>query len=324
MKEKMQSINNMIINAYYKDKEESSQDNDPFSLSFKRLTHRVLKIFYHIVCLPKYGVKKTINNLKAEINPQTIYDYYIKYDFDHDSEIHYEIKRDDISKVAVYTAVFGNYDSIKEPLYISDNCDYYAITDQNIPDKSAWVKYTIKDEGFEQLDNYHKAKYCKLHPHELFPQYEYSIWIDGNVRIVADVIPLIDRMSKETTMATFQNPYHRCIYTESRFLIYHNAANLDVLHTQVSMYQKEGFPKNFGMREFTIIVRKHNDRDLIDLMEKWWTQVNKYTMRDQISLPYLLWSRGYTIDYIQLLGENWRHNPRFIAENHSWRHYFKK
>ena len=43
-------------------------------------------------------------------------------------------------KIAVYTAIYGNYDSIPEPLYADPKCDYYIFTDQDIPDGSIWKK----------------------------------------------------------------------------------------------------------------------------------------------------------------------------------------
>ena len=87
---------------------------------------------------------------------------------------------------------------------------------------------------------------------------------------------------------------------------------------QVNLYKEAGFPEKFGMREFSVIVRKHNNAECIKLMEQWWEQVNQYTMRDQISFPYVLWKSGRTISTIQLLGENWRWNPRFLWCPHNW------
>ncbi len=129
--------------------------------------------------------------------------------------------------------------------------------------------------------------------------------------------PLIDRMNG--CMASFMNPIHDCIYTEAKFLIYCNAVHNNEIKRQIDKYKSEGFPEHFGMREFTIIARKHNDAELIGFMEQWWKEVNEHTMRDQISFPYILWKNNKTIDYIELLGKCWCYNPRFISHRHSWR-----
>ena len=53
-------------------------------------------------------------------------------------------------------------------------------------------------------------------------------------------------------------------------------------------------PKNFGLWENNIIFR-HNHPINLSLSEMWWNEFNKSVERDQISLPYLIWSRGIEI-----------------------------
>ena len=319
------SKNLMVLNAYHKDDVHRDKRLIIIKKIWKWLSG-VGTLFLSLCKIYNIGIKKFCVIVKAVFCPKTIQNHNIEYSFDHTFELNYQSTGKKINgKVAVYTSIFGGYDTVLEPLYVSDLCDYYIITDQDIPEESVWKKIDPHSiPGFDKMDNYHKSKYCKLMPHVLFPEYEYSVWIDGNVQIVADIIPLIDRLDDSHVMGTFKNPLHDCIYTEKNYLIYKNAVNYDAINTQIGMYEKEGFPKHFGMREFSIIVRKHNDKLCESLMEQWWKQVNTYTMRDQISFPYLLWKNQLSIDYVQLLGENWRDNPRFIGLSHAWRHTFKK
>lgn len=319
--ESEQSRKLMMLNAYYKDCQNNETGIVKKIQCIKDKLGQLKRIFRDMLHLRKVGLKKIRLKVKAFLNPGLIKNYELEYSFDHSEEINYNgTGKMRNGKIAVYTSIFGGYDSVLEPLYTSDQCDYFIITDQEIPEGSIWKKISLDHiPEFQKLDNYHKAKYCKLKPHVLFPDYEYSIWVDGNVQIVADMIPLIDRMDENHVMATFQNPVHDCIFTEANFLIYLDAVDYDKITEQLQAYRKEGFPQKFGMREFSIIVRKHTDKGCISLMDEWWKQVNTYTMRDQISFPYVLWKNGKTIDYIQLLGPNWRHNPRFIYFTHNWR-----
>ncbi|MGE6539335.1 hypothetical protein [Bacillus luti] len=41
-------------------------------------------------------------------------------------------------KVIVYTALFGNYDSVKEPLFIDENIDYILFTDNRSIQSNNW------------------------------------------------------------------------------------------------------------------------------------------------------------------------------------------
>ncbi len=322
--EDINSKNLMRLNAFYND---SRYSNKKLMLlvSLRERLSETKQLFKNIFSVGKQGVAKTFLQVKSYFKPSLVEDKKIQYSFEHAEEFEYILKKEYTKhSVAVYTSIFGGYDVLKEPLYISENCDYYAITDQDIPEGSVWKKIDVsKIEGFDTFDNYHKSKYCKMFPHILFTEYEYSVWVDGNVQIVADLIPLVDRLDYNV-MATFENPKHDCIYTEATFNICQNNAKMDEINRQVRAYEEEGFPKKFGMRECSIIIRKHSDMELQQMMMQWWEQVNKYTMRDQISLPYVIWKNNKQIDYIKALGVNWRWNPRFILCKHNWHIKFDK
>lgn len=319
------SRNLMRLNALHKDIENSEKRRMMLKALYEKF-REILFVIESIIHVRKVGVKKVWIMIKTLFCPRLQRDYELEYSFDHTYEIDYRGTGKKISgKIVVYTSIFGGYDTILEPYYVSDMCDYFIITDQKVPEESVWKKITVENvDEFEKMDDYHKSKFCKMMPHILFPEYDYSIWVDGNVQIVADLVPLVDRMEDKTAMATFRNPLHDCIYTEKNFLICKNAANYEQLEAQVNLYRENGFPRHFGMREFSIIVRKHSDKLCQKLMKQWWKHVNEYTMRDQISFPYILWENRMNIDYIQLLGGNWRHNPRFISMQHQWRHTFVK
>ena len=289
--------------------------------SFMKMVGRIIDFSRCFANVFKNGIKKTFLKIFWTMFPKRIVNYELKYDFEDNSEFVLQANLfENMPKVVVYTSVFGNYDRIQEPLFVNDQIKYIAITDQDFPSNSAWEKFdTSQLTGFDSLDAYHKSKFCKLNPHILFPSYDYSIWVDGNVQIVADIFPLILKMDNHF-MGTFRNPIHDDIYTEGRFCIYYDAVKIKEVNHQLSIYKEEGFPEHFGMREFSIIVREHNNEKCIDLMEQWWREVNTYTMRDQLSFPYLLWKNKLPIDTVRLLGENWRHNPRFIANAHKQSH----
>ena len=312
----------MCLNAYYIDNYKNA--NVTMTIKVLQFLKKNLQLLKILLNLFKYGLPKSLLKIKVLLNRKLYQDCSLINDFGHEKEIKYKGSGKQVNgKVAVYTSVYGNYDIINEPLYISDKCDYFAITDQEIASDSVWKKLDCSHiNGFNEMDNYHKAKFCKLFPHKIFPDYEYSIWIDGNAQIVADMYPLVDRLIDNHVMAAFQNPLHNCIYTERNFLIFIDSVNMEEIDKQINDYKNAGFPKHFGMREFSIIVRKHNDSKLQNLMDQWWEQVNKYTMRDQISFPYILWKNGETIDYIQMFEGNWRNNPRFLHHMHKWSHKF--
>ena len=89
-------------------------------------------------------------------------------------------------RIAIYTCITGGYDSVIEPLFIPDNCDYYLVTDREkkLPANSAWKQIVI-DRSLPQLQNLDNAglnRYYKMHPDVLFEDYNYSIYISFQCR----------------------------------------------------------------------------------------------------------------------------------------------
>lgn len=318
-REDRNSISLMKLKVFYQDKREV---NKIWMTLFN--IRKKAKEFFEFLKLPlnfgKKDIRYIILKAKAFLYPGTIYDHRLVYSFNHSYEIDYQTTGKKIDrKIVVYTSIFGNYDPLIEPLFVSDKCEYWAITDQNIPENSIWKKYNTKRlSGFDGMDGYHKSKFCKMFPNILFPDNDYSIWVDGNVQIIADLYPLVDRLENDKFIAAFQNPFHDCIYTEMNYNICENNVDIDALTKQVEEYKREGLPKHFGMRELTIIVREHSRLECINLMKLWWDQVNKYTMRDQISFPYIIWKSGMSMKDVQIIGENWKWNPRFMWYPHNW------
>ena len=63
-------------------------------------------------------------------------------------------------------------------------------------------------------------------------------------------------------------------------------------------YNNENFPDNTGLIEGCLIVRKHNEKDCVNLMNKWFEEIEKYSYRDQLSFNYILWKTKNKIKYI--------------------------
>lgn len=225
---------------------------------------------------------------------------------------------DENTRIAVYTSIYGNYDLPKEPAYISKQCDYYIITDQDIPESSIWKEINYHDDQFDDLNNMQKNRYVKLHPHNFFSGYQYSLYIDGNIRIMADVLPMVHNMGK-AFIALHNHPLRDCIYKECKIFKYSSRLKPYYKDTsfQTGQYRKEGYPSNNGLYENTIIIRKHNEQKCIQLMDFWWRQLNQYSFRDQISLPYSIWKIQLDSSELHILGNDLSKNPRFRRYEHN-------
>lgn len=212
-------------------------------------------------------------------------------------------------KVAVYSVNIGGYDNLVQPIYRSHNLDYYYISDKKPEDLGVWKwidakKYT---QGLK-LSNVKKARFLKLHPDILFPNYKYSIFIDGNIRAVGDLSALVNKINKNTKIAIHLHPYRNCIYDEAICCKRSGKGDPKIIDEQVGFYMKDGMPKKYGLFETNIIVREHNDATCKNIMKQWWEEISKWSERDQLSFTYVLWKNNFVSNDIGVLGDNPREN----------------
>lgn len=220
-------------------------------------------------------------------------------------------------KIVIYTCIVGGSDDILEPLYFNPKCDYYIVTDKEVPISSAWKKIDINEFDLNGFENNEKNRYIKLHPHVLFAQYDYSLYIDGNIRIISDIVPLVEKM-QSSILGVHAHDMRDCVYTEANVIMLEKrfAKSRDAVKKQMAAYAADGYRKHQGLYENPILIRKHNDSRCIELMDLWWGQLNFYSKRDQLSLPYAIWKCGMEEDDIFVLGNNLRLNPIFRQYEH--------
>ncbi len=287
--------NRLYLDHYYK----ANKNNDKIS-NFRKIL-RIFKVFGISGLLQKVK-NKTVTNVhySSNLNEEKI------------SPINWKYK-----KIVVYTAIIGKYDKLEEPLFTSPYCDYIIFTDMEIPKTSVWKKRSFpKDEKYIKLSNYQRAKYFKIFPHKLLAEYDYSIWVDGNISIIGDLTPFVVRMGNKI-IAEFKHPSNDCIYDEALSIVSQGKAIGKKVKEQIKFYKNAGFPQHYGLLENSFIIRKHNDVNCIKLMNEWWLQMEEHTWRDQLSLTYVLWKTDLTFDAVMILGPCWRWNPRLRQNEHN-------
>ena len=220
-------------------------------------------------------------------------------------------------RIAVYTAEFGGYDELLEPVIQPDNVDYFLISDREPYPESKWKR--IDPELFIPQEYRHNPalsnRWCKMHPHKLFMDYRYSIYIDANCLIVSDFTDLINRMG-DFPVAMFRHKNRDCVYDEIEACIIKKKASRESLFRQRTVLENHGVPKQYGLAEATVIARRHMEKECIALMESWWQAFLTGSGRDQISLIDALWKEGINPTQITTLGPNLYQCDLFILMPH--------
>ena len=215
-------------------------------------------------------------------------------------------------KKVIYTILVGNYDKLQQPLAIDEEFDYICFSN-DFSEETIGV-WSIKKIPFNDADKTRVSRYAKLLPHKVLQEYDYSLYMDANIQIVGrEFYHLVNlKIGEGIHIAHVPNIFRDCIYKDIEIAYRRRKVDLRCAKKQYSHLRQEGFPEHLGLFENNLILRKHNDSQVVGISEAWWNEYCKYTHRDQFSLMYVYWKNGYMPSYLFGVGKNAR-NVDFLT-----------
>ena len=203
--------------------------------------------------------------------------------------VHKSLWSTEKNKRVVYTCITGGYDTIIEPKVVTNGFDYVCFTDNIKMESNIWNIRPLPKET-EGLTQVKKQRYVKINPHLHLSEYDVSIWVDGNVTIKSNLNEFTDKyLTNEYSIYVPKHPSRTCIYSESNAVVAMKKDTKENVTPQIERYKEEGFPKNYGLLQSNIILRKHNDKDCVRFMEQWFDELKNGSHRDQLSFNYVAW-----------------------------------
>lgn len=198
-----------------------------------------------------------------------------------------------MNSIVAYTCVTDGYDSLKQPLVISKGIDYICFTDNMNIISGIWKLRPIPDE-LKMLNKVKQQRVIKICPHRYLKDYDISVWVDGSILILNDLSKFISSYDLEKCpLYTRVHPSRKCIYKEAKACIRLGKDTSKNIEAQVEAYREDGYPKNIGMAETGILLRKHNDIKCQLLDNLWASELLKYSHRDQLSFNYACWKMHF-------------------------------
>jgi hypothetical protein len=219
-------------------------------------------------------------------------------------------------KVVVYSCISGKYDKLQQPKSVNKDFSYICFTDQKMKNSGIWK---IRPLQWKTQCPVRTARYHKLHPHNFFKEYDYSIWIDGNVTIAGNHFTerIKELINNKIKISSAIHPYRNCIYDEIQICIDFKKDDPQIMRRQRVFLQKQKYPKNNGLFESNIVFRKHNDEKIAKIMNDWWEQIVKFSYRDQLSFDYILWKNKITCEpFFKNKGKNVRNHKDYMLQTH--------
>jgi len=196
-----------------------------------------------------------------------------------------------MKKFVLYTARFGIKRLIHTPKISIPDVDRFCFTDLDI--KSDF--YQIRKWYLDPLIAVRRQRWIKICiPDKIFDNYEYSVYVDCKRASVIDFEWLLNFMKPHSDFVTRQHKTRDCVYDEGQICIEKRIDDEATISRQLDFYRSENYPTHNGLHYSYILLRRHTKRTK-EFSRLCWEQLEKYSFRDQISLPYVAWKHGMKI-----------------------------
>jgi hypothetical protein len=183
----------------------------------------------------------------------------------------------------VYTCITGDKDFLKEqPTH--PEWHYVCYTNSNIKSEPWEVRPLVKELSTPRKT----ARWHKLHPDLLFPMAEKTLWVDASIKMHHDPQWYDEKYGSELSVLP---GIRNCLFEEANACIRWKFDNPQVITNQITRYNDEGMPRNYGMIGTGFMFRARNKK-MSEFNQSWWKEINNNSIRDQISFPYVCWKLG--------------------------------
>ncbi|MEM9011017.1 MAG: glycosyltransferase domain-containing protein [Pseudomonadota bacterium] len=216
-------------------------------------------------------------------------------------------------RIAVFTAIVGDYDILRAPFGPTEGADFFAFTDGEVPEGSVWQHRALE---YVDSDPARTTRFVKTHPHLYFADYDVAIWMDGNVTLNADPRTLLPADDATPPILTWHHPLRDCVYEEGEVCVETGRDDADTIRDHLARLERAGIPRHGGLFETSVIVTRLSDPRIPDFYAQWWAEIEQGSRRDQLSLPHVIRESGLPIATLAPKRICMRTDPRFVHQRH--------
>lgn len=203
-----------------------------------------------------------------------------------------------------YSALFGDYEELKEPKVITSGWQYILFTDQPVTSGVWEIRQVtgVKEFGAQLLARYYKIME--------WLDWEQSIWIDSSFVIDTDLNDWWARYFKGGLCAA-SHPLRSCVYEECLDCIISQRGDKVQVQKQMAEYKLLKVPAKNGLIQSGILLRE-NTPEVIELCERWWKELESHSTRDQIAFCKV----SVGCDFVHQYPWDYRQRKDFLYHKH--------
>ena len=200
-----------------------------------------------------------------------------------------------MKKIIVYTALFGDIDELSAPDPISPGIDYICFTDRTDLESRGWKIVRLDcDESTPRLMN----RKIKFLPHLYLPECEISLYIDSNIAIRGDPLTLLNYLCR-ADVAVPKHKKRNCVYWEAIACFAAQKISIHDFMRYLKFLRRIRFPKNLGLTENGIILRRTQSGSAQQWGEQIWLGLSTLLARDQLIAPVVQSKLDLRIQYLK-------------------------
>jgi len=194
-----------------------------------------------------------------------------------------------MNNCVVFTSIIGTYDAPLRPSRGLADLPHVLFSDRPRRAKGWAVRVLPVDQP--SLARFSRSIKVLI-PEALRHEYDYSIYLDANRRLLAPIDDLRDEFERSrSAVGLFRHDARDSFVDELTACIRRD--KLDDRDKarwlpQLDFYRAEGLGLEGKLFDTGVLFRSHRHQSHDPAMSLWWDQLDRFTKRDQLSLPYVL------------------------------------
>jgi hypothetical protein len=209
--------------------------------------------------------------------------------------------------VALISALYGDYDTLRHPVRQTGDVQYICLTDNRDLESDVWeMVYWPKPHMVPLM----AGKAPKMLPMR-YCDAPRSVWIDMSVQVLHPDFAMQAAECARDGFATWPHPWNDTLAAEAFESAQQPRYTGQRLHEQVERYWDEGLPEDASVRHTAVVARVHND--LTEQVGLRWDAEYEWSATDQIPFTYVAWLTGvpmYDLPLDQAFLKGFRTMPR--------------
>lgn len=218
------------------------------------------------------------------------------------------------AKIALVTAIIGNFDALIIPETLEENVDYICFSNCNV---DGYGLYKVVNPQYTHPDARRIARYVKTNLPSLLPQYDFIVWIDANLLFKGRVNDFVQKLvDSDSDIGLIAHPIRSSYLEEAKEVIRLKLDDAALIESQLERYRTVPNIVRDQLIETNFMVINRCADNIEKLFNIWWSEIQTYSKRDQLSINFALHESGVRSYWILEKYESARDSKHFAMFSH--------